>query len=319
MIRIGVLGCAEIAKKFMISNLKDSGRFSVESIASRNLEKAFSFSSHFSIKPVEGYEKLINDETIDAVYIPLPTGLHYEWIKKALTKNKHVISEKSITESYDKTKEIIDLAETKKLCVFENFMFPFHSQIEFVKRKIKLDEIGSIRLLRSSFGFPITNKATNIRYKKDIGGGALLDAGAYTLMASQLFLGYNQQLLSSNLEYADNEVDFFGSIILKNPDGVISQLAFGFDNYYQNSIEIWGSKGKISLERAFTSGPGFSPKVIVEKQGEKTEYLLPPDNHFIKIINCFADSIENGKYNFQFEQILNQSSLLDQAFKKSFS
>lgn len=318
MIRIGVLGCAEIAKKFMISNFIESGRFSVEAIASRNLEKACSFADHFSIKPIEGYEKLINDSTIDAVYIPLPTGLHYEWIKKALINNKHVFSEKSLTDSYDKTKEIIDIAEKKKLCVFENFMFPFHSQIDFVKQKIEHGEIGSIRLLRSSFGFPILNKTTNIRYKKDIGGGALFDAGAYTLMASQIFLGYNQQFLSSNLESADNEVDFFGSIILKNDNGIISQLAFGFDNFYQNSIELWGSKGKISLERAFTAGPGFSPKVVVEKQGEKTEYILPPDNHFAKIINRFADSIENGEYNFQFEQILNQSSLVDLAFKKSF-
>jgi dTDP-3,4-didehydro-2,6-dideoxy-alpha-D-glucose 3-reductase len=316
MIRIGIIGCAEIAKKFMISNMRDSGRFFVEGVASRDFEKARLYSSQFSIQPIDGYEELVNSCNIDAVYIPLPTGLHYEWIMKSLNNNKHVFCEKSLTDSYDKTKEIISLAKKKKLCVFENFMFPFHSQIDFVNEKINQNEIGSIRLLRSTFGFPIFKKETNIRYKKEIGGGALLDAGAYTLKAAQIFLGYNQSVISSDLEYAGNQVDFFGSVILKNSDGVVSQLAFGFDNFYQNSIELWGSKGKITLERAFTSGPGFSPKVVIERHGEKSEYLLPPDNHFIKILKCFADSIENNNYDFQFEQILNQSKLISQVQKK---
>ena len=99
MINIGILGCADIAKRFMIPNLIASGRFYLKAIASRSIEKAQSFSSIFSGEAIEGYDKLINDPSIDAIYIPLPTGLHYEWIIKALKNGKHVISEKSITQN----------------------------------------------------------------------------------------------------------------------------------------------------------------------------------------------------------------------------
>jgi len=314
MINIGILGCADIAKRLMIPNLIASGRFNVKSIASRNIEKALSFSTIFSCEPVDGYNKLVTDQSIDAIYIPLPISMHHEWIIKALRNNKHVISEKSITHCYSATKEIIEIAGKKELCVFENFMFPFHSQFDFVKEKIEKNEIGKIRLLRSSFGFPLINPNTNIRYKKELAGGSLLDAGAYTLMAAQLFLGREQEVISSNLENRGHEVDFFGSIVLKNEEGIISQLAFGFDNFYQNNIEIWGSKGKIVIERAFTAGPAFTPKIIFEKQDEKQEIILPADNHFIKIISCFANCIETNQFDFQYEQILNQSALIEKVF-----
>lgn len=312
-VKIGVLGCADIAKKMLIPNMIASNKFEVVAFASRDISKANEFTNLFGGTAIEGYENLLKVEEIEAVYIPLPTGLHYEWIIKSLINNKHVFSEKSIATNFNEVQEIINLANTKKLCVFENFMFPFHSQYDFVKDKINSDTIGELRLLRSSFGFPMFKAEDNIRYNNELGGGALLDAGAYTLMASQFFLGNEQAVISSYLDNLKFQVDFLGAITLKNNKNIVSQLAFGFDNFYQNNIELWGTKGKIIIDRAFTAGPDYSPVITIQNQNETHTYQLNRDNHFIKILDKFHESISSGNYNFQFSQILSQSRLISEA------
>jgi len=309
-IRMGILGCADIANRLVIPNMILSGNYDVVAFASRDYNKAILFKNKFGGIAVKDYQALIERDDIDAVYIPLPPGLHYEWIIKALNAKKHVFSEKSITTNYNETKNIISLARTEKLVVFENFMFPFHSQFEFVKEKIANGAIGIIKLLRSSFGFPIFNAETNIRYKKKLGGGALFDAGAYTLMAAQLFLGSEQKIIGATLINNGKEVDFQGAVMLRNNAGIVSQLAFGFDNFYQNNIELWGSTGKLTVMRAFTAGPGFMPEIIIEQQNKYEKFILNADNHSIKILNAFYNAICNNNYDIQYKQILNQSNLM---------
>lgn len=308
-LRIGILGCSDFATRIFIPNIKKLEQFELVAVASRSFEKVNKVASKFNCLPIHGYENLIIREDIDCVHIPLPVGFHHEWIIKSLNYNKHVFSEKSITENYTKTKEIIDLAEARNLCVYENFMFTYHSQYEYIFKLIDQGEIGEIRLFRSSFGFPEFKLDDNIRYKKELGGGALLDAGAYTLKAAGFFLGSDLSLLGSDLDFLDKQVDYQGSAMLKNNKGIVAQLSFGFDNYYQNLIEIWGSKGKIVVSRAFTAGEGFMPIIIIEKQNQKTETVLPADNQMEKILLDFAESV-NSNYKKEFKRILNQSKLI---------
>ena len=316
-IRIGVLGCASIAKRLVIPNIINTNKFTVTAFASRSIEKAKEFSDLFGGEPIKGYDNLLKNNNIDAIYIPLPTGMHYEWIMKSLHARKHVFCEKSIATNLKEVSEIIRVAKQNKLCVFENFMFPYHSQFEFVSKKLNEGCIGDLKLLRSSFGFPKFDIDNNIRYSKDLGGGALLDAGAYTLMATQYFLGDKQKVLMATSGFEPGfDVDFYGSIVLKNKNNVISQLAFGFDNFYQNNIELWGSKGKIVIERAFTAAPGYSPKVTIENHNINQSFTLPADNHFIKILEKFHQSISDRNFSFMYDQILSQANLIQSCIKK---
>jgi predicted dehydrogenase len=308
-LRIGILGCADFATRAFIPNIKNNDQFELIAIASRTVAAAKTVAEKFNILPVHGYENLIGREDIDCVYIPLPVGLHYEWIVKSLQQGKHVLAEKSFTENHAQTKEIIDLAESKKRCVFEDFSFVYHSQFNTVFQMIESGEIGSVRMIRSSFGFPEFRKEDNIRYQKNIGGGALLDAGAYTLKAASFFLGPHLEIIGSDLNKLNNEVDYQGSILLKNKKGIVAQLSFGFDNYYQNMIEIWGSKGKITLTRAFTPRENFMPVMIIEKQNIKTEMVLPADNQLQKLLSDFYQAVQSD-YSREFENILLQSKLL---------
>jgi len=308
-IRIGILGCADIANRLVIPNIRKSYQFELVAVASRSQEKAEAFASRFNCFAVHGYENLISRSDIDSVYLPLPNGLHHEWIMKSLKHGKHVLAEKPFTEDYSKTKEIIDLANKNKLCVYENFMFTYHTQFDTVFKLLESGEIGEIRLFKSSFGFPEINKSDNIRYKKQLAGGAVLDAGAYTVKASSFFLGPELKVIGADLNKLGNEVDFQGSAMLRNKKGIIAQIAVGFDNFYLNAIEIWGSKGKITLSRAFTAREGFMPGITIEKQNKKTEISLPADNQMQKILLDFSQSIKSD-YSKEFQNILLQSKLL---------
>jgi predicted dehydrogenase len=260
-----------------------------------------------------GYETLLQRSDIDAVYIPLPTSLNYEWSSKALESGKHVFVEKSITDHSTKAEHLVRLSVKNQVVVMENFAFLYHSQMNTVQVYVDSGEIGEIRLFRSSFGFPPFLDKTNIRYSKELGGGSLLDAGAYALRATQAFLGSSIEVLSASLLISpEHGVDIQGSAMLRSRDNIVSQIAFGFDNFYQNNIELWGTKGKIVVERAFTAQPEFRPKLVIEKQNKKLELSLAVDNQFKNILQAFYRSIIDRTHVDLHEELLIQSRLLTQ-------
>ena len=105
-LRIGILGCANIAEKYSIAAFKSLINAELVCIASRNPEKAKNFAQKHGIEP-ENYNSLIERKDIDVVYIPLPVGLHEEWVIKAANAGKHVICEKSLTHDLDSAKRMV--------------------------------------------------------------------------------------------------------------------------------------------------------------------------------------------------------------------
>lgn len=282
-LKIGILGCANIAKRSVLPALSLlKSKFNIEGIASRSILKAEKYASIYNCKVYENYELLIEDSKIDVVYIPLPNALHYKWIMKALESGIHVLVEKSLSCSLNETKQIINKAREKKLVVIENFQFRFHSQLKYIQELLENGRIGELRCMRSSFGFPPFNDEHNIRYNKDLGGGALLDAGAYPIKISQIILGQNISVNSSKLFYNNkNDVNIWGGAFLSGSNSsAFAEIAFGFDNYYQCNLELWGSKGKIVADRIFTADPGHSPIISIENTVKKETKHLQEENHF---------------------------------------
>lgn len=317
-INIGILGCARIAQRFVIPSIKELDEFNIVGIASRSEAKANQFSQEFNIQPFYSYESLLEQENIDAIYIPLPNNLHYEWIKKALDKNLHVLVEKSMACELKEVELLNKIAKEKGLVLIENFQFRFHSQLQYIKHLVDSGSIGELRNIRSSFGFPPFSDSDNIRYKKELGGGALLDAGAYPIKISQLFLGNEIYVDSASLEYPSNyEVDIWGSAMLKQKGGKLtSQIAFGFDHFYQNSLELWGSKGKIFTNRIFTAAPGFEPILEVETANGKEIISLDADQPFKNMLKHFYNQISNKKIDeSEYLQNINQARLIDELKK----
>lgn len=326
-IRIGIICPSEIAYRRFMPALKkcESFVFAGISVADETewngeltneirqseINKAKRFTDEFGGKIYGSYKELISSSEIDAVYIPLPPALHYKWGKLALENGKHLLMEKPFTVSAENTAELIDMAEKNGLAIHENYMFVYHSQLEWIRNKLNEGAIGDIRLIRIDFGFPFRG-ANDFRYNKALGGGALLDCGGYTLKLASILLGDTAQIVASQLNYKDEfDVDIYGSASLKNKDGLTAQVSFGMDNSYRCSLDIWGSTGSIYTNRILTAPDGFEPTVVIRSGSEENSFTLAADDTFEKSIlhfeRCLND-VECRKSHYS--EILIQSELV---------
>ncbi|MBQ7953897.1 MAG: Gfo/Idh/MocA family oxidoreductase, partial [Clostridia bacterium] len=238
--------------------------------------------------------------------------LHFKWAKMALENGKHVLLEKPFTTSLSDTEELIRIAKEKNLAVHENYMFSYHTQLDWIKNKVSEGVIGDIRLIRIDFGFPFRG-ANDFRYNKALGGGALLDCGGYTIKLATMFLGDTAEVKTSQLNYKEGfEVDIYGSATLTNADGLTAQVSFGMDNSYKCSLEIWGSAGTIYTNRILTAPEGFEPTVIVKQGNEEQTFTLPADDTFKKSVEFFGECVFNEKTKSEhFNQILQQAKSVE--------
>jgi dTDP-3,4-didehydro-2,6-dideoxy-alpha-D-glucose 3-reductase len=297
-IKIGVLGTANIAIRSVIPAIIANNRqFQFIGVATRHISEE---DKDLEIPLIEGYDHLLNDYQLDAVYIPLPNSKHYEWVKKSLEKGIHVLVEKSLACNLEEAEELNGLAKKNKLVLVENFQFRFHSQLKYILDLVQEEILGDLRIVRSTFCFPPFPSKENIRYRKNLGGGALLDAGAYPIKLSQIILGNDLEVTSAVLNYDEKtDVDIWGGACLKQRNGnLFSQIAFGFDNYYQCNIELIGSKGKLYTNRLFTAKADFKPTLILEtNESGRREIELAADDHFKNMLGYFYDLIKDGYNN----------------------
>lgn len=332
MIRLGIICPSEIALRRFLPALIQLRDFKFIGVALANksewagssditikneTKKAQTFISQFGGTVFNSYSSLVNSDQIDAVYLPLPPALHYLWAKSALLAGKHVLIEKPATTLLHETKDLITVAKKNNLAIHENYMFIFHDQINAINKIILSKELGNIRLFRLSFGFPL-RAPNDFRYNKQLGGGALLDCGGYTIKYASLLLGNNVKIAYSQSNYEDGfEVDISGSGALINDKGITAQIAFGMNNSYKCDLEIWGSLGCLSTGRIFTAPTGFVPEVLITKGNEKEIRTLPSDDTFKKSIQLFSECIqnENSRMN-NYNNILQQALLLDEFIKK---
>lgn len=328
MKRIGIICPSEIAFRRFLPALKEAVCFEYAGVAIANKEefvgatdeilakeraKAQTFVDNYGGKIYEGYRNLIESEEIDAVYLPLPPGLHYQWAKVALNAGKHMLVEKPCTTALAYTQDLLKEAGGKKLAVHENYMFAFHDQLQAVNDIVESGEIGDVRLYRISFGFPMRVQ-NDFRYNKALGGGALLDCGGYTFKYASMLLGPTARMKYAQSNNIDGfGVDMYGSAALVNDEGVTAQVAFGMDHNYKCELEVWGSKGTIYTNRILTAPAGFSPEVIIRKGNEEEKRNLPADDSFKKSILHFCQCIEDsGTRKENYQALLRQATLVEE-------
>ena len=313
------MGCAAIADRSVIPAILSLPQcFKLVAVASRNVDKAREFADRFGCEAVIGYDTLLNRQDIQAIYMPLPTGLHKKWINEALSKGKHVYAEKSIAMNYADASQMVEKAENFDIALMEGFMFQYHSQHQVVFEILNSGEIGEVRHFASKFGFPPLETG-NFRYDNDIGGGALLDAAGYVVRSAHFILGDSFKVESATMKLdANTGASLWGTAFMCDGSGVGASLSFGFDNFYQCSYEIWGSEGKLTADRAFTPRFDFKPKIIVETKKGSRIIEAAADNQFVKAMKEFYGII-SGKSEKQkhFGEILLQSKSLDRIMKYS--
>lgn len=304
--KLGILGTADIAFRRFLPALSKYPQITYAGVASRTPEKGLKFQENFGGKVYESYDALLADESIDAVYVPLPPALHFEWGKKVLNAGKHLFMEKPFTTKQSDTKQLLELAEQKRLKVHENYMFLYHSQLTKIKEMIADGSLGDIRLYKMSFGFPMRGQG-DFRYNKELGGGALLDCGGYPVRLALELLGNTAKVVHSKLVQPNGfEVDLYGSAVMENDAGEVAQISFGMDNAYQCQLEVWGSKATLIAPRIFTAGDGIKPTLILRTSFDESKIELDADDQFLHSIEFFMDS--NLKHR-SIEQISKQAIL----------
>ncbi|TIH18049.1 gfo/Idh/MocA family oxidoreductase [Marinifilum sp. JC120] len=321
VLRIGVLGTANIAVRSVIPSLLGlDGAYELAGIASRNIKSVTQIAEQFNCKYFVGYDSLLAEKDLDAVYIPLPPSLHYEYAKKALSRGLHVLVEKPLACSLAEASELVELARENELVILENFQFQRHSQLKTILDLVADGRIGDLRCVRSSFGFPPFKEADNIRYQKKLGGGALLDSGAYPAKISQYFLGDDVSVGAAKL-FVDPQrgVDTWGGAFIKQNNGpLFSEIAFGFDHHYQCSLELWGTEGKLFTNRIFTAPPGLNPIIELSTSVGNETIELPSDDHFKNMLLYFHSlaTEKNGSLESVYRESVTQARLLKEIKEK---
>lgn len=316
MARLGIMGCASIARRKMLPALARVPSARVGVISSRRLETAQQVTARFGGTAVEGYQALLDRDDIDAVYIPLPAGMHAHWVERSLCAGKHVLCEKPLTGSLADSARLVSRAREQGLTLLENFMFLQHGQHAAVRAMIDSGMIGEVRSVSSAFAFP-PPPAGDIRYQPQLGGGALLDAGVYPVRAAQYLLGPHLSVAGAALRLDPGTgVDVAGSALLCSSTGATAQLTWGFRHFYRCYYEVLGSTGRISLERAFTPSDTHRPVVRIERHDHVEERTLPADDQFANVAAAFANAVASGQppvgESLAGEAILRQAKLIDE-------
>ncbi|MFI1852548.1 Gfo/Idh/MocA family protein [Streptomyces sp. NPDC020480] len=295
VLRVGVLGCAGIARRRMLPAMTAAPGIEVVAVASRDAAKAAETARTYGCRPVTGYAELLALDEVDAVYVPLPAALHERWVAAALRAGKHVLAEKPLTTDRARTAELLTLAGGLGLVLMENVMFVHHGQHEAVRKALAEGAIGELRAMHAAFAIPRLQDA-DIRYDADLGGGALWDVGVYPVRAALHFLGPELRVAGAVLtEGEGRRVDTSGAAVLHTPEGVTAQLTFGLDHPYVATYELWGTEGRLSVERAFTPPADFRPQVRLRRADGEQELPLPPDDQVANTVAAFVRAVRDAQ------------------------
>lgn len=291
-INFGILGCGNVSRKFAAA-ARQSKYVNLVAIASRSEEKAEQYAALYGCEGLGDYNDLLARSDIDAVYIATPVGTHMQWCIAAAKQAKHILCEKTLASNEQEVQAIIRCCDEMKVNLFEGFAYQFHPQHQLLDNFLKQGKIGKPLFLEAKFGFPPID--SKHRYEPSLGGGALLDAGTYTLHIARKVFGREPLDAKAHLDNAGEEVDIQGAVLLNFGDGQTAQLAFGFNCYYRNYCAVWGTEGLLELERAFSIPDNLPAKLIHHKQDYKKEHIIEPYNVFAGEIEYFCENINKNE------------------------
>jgi len=249
-VRWGIMGTANIARGQFLPALGPAGG-AAEAVASRDAGTAERYAAANGIaRAITGYQALIDDPDVDALYIALPNSLHAEWTIAALQAGKPVLCEKPLTGSLPDTQRVLDVARQTGTLLWEAFVFPFHDQMARVRATLAGGAIGELREIHSDFYFRVT-RPDNIRLFADLQGGALNDVGCYPIrLAFELFGRVHEQAWASCVPGGDG-VDLESVAVLGYGDGRSLVLSCGMNRSYDTFTRLLGSDGEIRLSNPF--------------------------------------------------------------------
>jgi xylose dehydrogenase (NAD/NADP) len=246
MMRLGILSTAQI-NHCILDAATASAELEVVAVASRDQARADTYARERSISRAYGsYDALLEDTSLDAVYISLPNSMHCEWSIRALEAGKHVLCEKPMSSSAAEVDVVFDVAERHGLVCMEAFMWRHNPQARRLESLVAEGAIGELRLVRSAFTYPMVDGEQTVQMRPELDGGSLMDIGCYPISAMRLVAGEPVAASAQHLVGATGvDVRTVASLALAND--VLAQLTCAFDLPERDELELLGSEGSLRV------------------------------------------------------------------------
>lgn len=232
----------------------------------------------------EGYDALLHDPNVAAVYIALPNSLHAEWTIAALRAGKAVLCEKPLCTSVEETADVLRAARETGMLLWEAFVFPFQPQMHRLRAILDSGLIGDPVEVQSNFHFQIRSRQ-NIRLDPELGGGALNDVGCYCIRLANLVFGANPERGIAVADWAPEGVDAEMQGILAYPDRDHLLFSCGLQRRVDVFSRVLGTSGEIRLTNPFhpsatdTMEIRSGETVSIEASGQDTPSFTPAIQH----------------------------------------
>jgi D-xylose 1-dehydrogenase (NADP+, D-xylono-1,5-lactone-forming) len=287
----GLLSTARI-NDAVLAGARLSDRVRVAAVASRDQDRADAYAREQRIdRAYGGYEALLADPEIEAVYVPLPNSLHVDWSIRALEAGKHVLCEKAFDRRVERVEEAFDAAERADRFLMEGFMFRHHPQTKRLSELVDDGAIGELRLVRVAFSFSLTELG-DVRMRPELDGGSITDVGCYCISALRLLAGEPDSVTATQvLGSTGVDVRFAGTLAF--PGGVLGHFDCAFDLPYRSELEVVGSDGVLRVVDPFTIGSsGIGGAGIELRRGDEVELIQTEQvNHFTLELENLGDAI----------------------------
>lgn len=322
-VRWGILSTAKIALTKVIPGMQRSSWCEIAAIASRDLSRAEAAARELNIAHAYGsYEELLADETIEAIYNPLPNHLHVPWTIKAAEAGKHVLCEKPIALNADEARALIDARDRTGVRIQEAFMVRTHPQWLETRRLIRSGRIGTLRSIGGFFSY-FNQDPTNIRNKLELGGGALMDIGCYPITISRFMYDAEPRrvlgLIDRDPEFG---TDSLTTAVLDFPNGHSTFTCSTRLAPFQRMI-FMGTKGRIEVLIPFNAPNDRPTQILVDDgsdlTGKSAELIEFPvcDQYEIQG-SLFSQAIRaNTDQPIPLEDAINNMTVIDAVFRSA--
>ncbi|CDO88678.1 oxidoreductase [Mycobacterium triplex] len=294
-LRIGILGAAAIAPTALVKPAKDNPDVVVAAVAAREGARARAFAAKHGIaRAHDDYAALIADPDLDAIYNPLPNGLHGKWTRAALAAGKHVLCEKPFTANAAEAREIADLAAKSDRVVMEAFHYRYHPQTLRVEEIIASGELGKLTHVEATLCFPLP-KFSDIRYNYALAGGATMDAGCYTVHMVRTFGGSTPEVVSAQAKLHDPQIDRAMTAELRFAGGHTGRVRCSMwsRRLFDISARVVGERGRLHVLNP--AMPQMFHRLSVRTADDNRVESFPRRASYAYQLDAFAAAVLRGE------------------------
>jgi len=294
-VRWGILGASDFARHHMAPAIHAAKGADLVAVATSDPAKAAPFAAFQPRLLVhDGYDALLADPGIDAVYIPLPNHLHLEWTLKALAAGKHVLCEKPLCLKADDFDAVIAARDASGFLAAEAYMIVHHPQWIRARELVQGGAIGRLIHVDVAFTYDNADAVTNIRNRPETGGGGLPDIGVYAFGSVRFVTGAEPVAVPyANIRF-ENDVDVFVQMAADFAGFTYSALV-SMRLFPRQEVVFHGDKGVLRVTCPFNANVFGQAELHLETDGMQVRIeRFPGVNHYVLQVENFGRSLREG-------------------------